>query len=91
MRNSTASLNVLAVNCYRGQVMQELSKEDNDMLDDFIVNNDKLSFMKKCRDLTGCSLREAITQLGVRYKILRDTRSDDFSISDKEYWDGFYS
>lgn len=60
-------------------------------IDENIVSHRIIPVMMILRDMFGYSVREAIDAFDVRYKLLRETRPDDFTVSPKEYGRHFYS
>ncbi|WUH98006.1 hypothetical protein OHR68_31555 [Spirillospora sp. NBC_00431] len=60
-------------------------------IDEHIVNHRILPAMMILREVFGYGIREAIEVFDVRYRHLRETRPDDFTVSREEYGRGFYS
>lgn len=65
--------------------------EEFDRLDDLILNRRVISAMRLIMELSECSLREAIEFFDARYRELRETRPDDFTVSPEEYGRGVYT
>ena len=68
-----------------------LSKEQWDELDQLIIENKKLEFTQLYRKLSGGSLRDGIIAKGERYRYLKEQCPEKFTLTDEEYWDGYYS
>lgn len=68
----------------------ELSEEQWEQIDALILENNILFPIKMIRDRLGVSINEAGDIHHARYRQLREERPDDFSCSDREYWQGFY-
>ena len=80
--------NAAGVNC-RNEVV--ISVEQQGKLDLLILENKKIAFYKAYREIVNCSLGDAIAELGLRYEVLRSQRNSEFTVSNEQYWDGFYS
>jgi len=68
-----------------------MTTEQIEALDVLIFYNEKIAFCKFYREFTGESLSNAINALSQRYQYLRECYPEKFTISDVEYWSGFYS
>jgi len=65
--------------------------QEEDTLDSLIIANRKLEAMQLLRERFGLSIGEALEALTARYRELRTASPDQFTYSDAEYWEGFYS
>jgi hypothetical protein len=57
-------------------------------IDEMIVTRKILPAVHAIRDLSGCSLSQALELLSDRYDFLRGRRSQDFTTGPDEYWQG---
>lgn len=60
-------------------------------IDEHIVQHRILPAMVILREEYGYSIHEAIDAFDVRYRLLRETRPGDFTVSREEYGRHFYS
>ncbi|MWA01439.1 hypothetical protein F8568_013820 [Actinomadura sp. LD22] len=60
-------------------------------IDENIVRHRIMSAMMILREAFGYGVREAIDAFDARYRLLRETRPDDFTVSSEEYGRHFYS
>ncbi|MFB4301099.1 hypothetical protein [Actinomadura sp. NTSP31] len=60
-------------------------------IDEHIVSHRIIPAMMILREVFGHSIHEAIDAFGARYRLLRETRPDDFTVGPEEYFRHFYS
>jgi len=60
-------------------------------VDDHIVAKHILAGVRVIRHHRGCGIPAALDEFTERYRWLRQTRPQDFTVGDDSYWDGFYS
>jgi hypothetical protein len=77
--------------CHADQHLGTLTDQQREQLDALILDRKILMGMKRIREALGVRIHEAIDIYQARYRHLRAERPDEFSCSDKEYWEGFYS
>ena len=65
--------------------------EPHGSFDRLIFENQKMQYLQRLRQETGCTFRDALEQLYSRYETLREQAPEKFSVSHEDYWDGFYS
>ena len=70
---------------------EQLEASLRQQLDDYILQNKKILFVKTFRDHTGCSIHEALDVLTGRYDVLRQEKPDVFMQDHDDYWRHFYS
>jgi hypothetical protein len=76
---------------YAGEASRVIIRLPWPELDALILANAKLVLLARLRELGLRSLPHGLELLTVRHRLLRATRSAEFSQSPEEYWDGFYS
>ena len=84
---TTPSSDILALRKSKAMTDDELQEE----FDRLILENRKIQYLQLLRQETGCTLKDALEQLYSRYESLREQSPEKFSVSHKDYWDGFYS
>jgi hypothetical protein len=60
-------------------------------VDDLIVPHRIIPGLQAIRRHRGCGIPEALDEFADRYRRLRETRPDDFSVGGDAYREGFYS
>ena len=71
--------------------MSDLSLKQTETLDRIILSNRKILGIRYIMRCQGSTLPEALKALFARYRVLRESRNNEFAIDDEEYWNGFYS
>jgi hypothetical protein len=64
---------------------------DATAFDDFIFAGHKLLAVRWVRAHRGCSLSDAAEALYARYRELRASQPERFTLDETTYWEGFYS
>jgi hypothetical protein len=62
-----------------------------DEIDEMIVTRRILPALQAIRELTACSLPQAIELFSDRYALLRERRPHDFTVEPDEYGHGVYT
>jgi hypothetical protein len=68
-----------------------MQRDGWDEIDEMIVTQKILPALQAIRQLAGCSLPQAIDLFSDRYDLLRERRSDDFTVGPDEYARGVYT
>jgi hypothetical protein len=71
--------------------MNSLSPDQSAKLDDHIVRKEILKGIHFLKDALGVNLAQALEQFSQRYRELRESKNDQFTVSHEEYWKDFYS
>jgi len=71
--------------------MRTLSSTELALLDNHIFQKEILRGIQLLRNTLGLDLRGAQEEFTKRYEELRRSHGDRFTLSETEYWEGFYS
>jgi hypothetical protein len=73
-------------------VSQPLLSEDQlTEIDSLLFANNPLRAVKRIREITGLGVHKSGDIMHERYRELRERYADKFSLTDEEYWSGWYS
>ena len=79
------------VNLLHHKSFEELEASLKQQLDDYILQNKKILWIKVFRDHVGCSVHEALDALAYRCNQLREEKPNEFLQDHDDYWKHFYS
>ncbi len=71
--------------------MRELSAAESKQFDQYIFQRNILVGLVFLRERLDLPLPDALRVFKERYEALRQTEGNRFTVSDKEYFEGFYS